>query len=280
MRRIDCENIRREVEAAAPSDLLSATANEHLRICKECGTFRDEEWKLRKLVASLGAVNAPGDFEFRLRARLAGEMRGTSQSLAIGKFSFGFRSAAFAAVLLMIGAVLLFVGLRTSLNNSQVARETAPTSIGTKAPAAAQTVAASQNPENGAKNVTTDLAVGPQTDQAVDAKLNSNDSPEQHRSRSRLGFRPGELASARSGERVRTRDLASTPATVFRATNPGAEPLSNAFPIGASYQSLKVSLDDGRGSSRTISLPSISFGSQRVLTQGANPVLATVRGSW
>jgi hypothetical protein len=271
MRRIDCENIRREVEAAAPSDLLSSTANEHLKTCKECGTFRDEEWKLRKLVASLGTVNAPGDFEFRLRARLAGEKRGPSQSFSIGRFSFGFRSAAFATVLLMVGAVLLFIGLRTPSDNSQVARETTPASIGAEA----------QNLRNsGAKNAGTDLPVGPQANQPVDARLSLNDSSGQHRSRSRLGLRSWELASARDAERLRTRDLASTPATVFRSTNPGAEPLSNAFPIGASYQSLKVSLDDGRGSSRTISLPSISFGSQRALAQGATPVLATARGSW
>jgi hypothetical protein len=270
MRRLDCENMRREVEAAGPGDLLSSTANEHLKTCKECGTFRDEEWKLRKLLASLGTVNAPGDFEFRLRARLAGEKRGTSQSFAVGKFSFGFRSAVFATVLLMVGAVLLFVGLRTPSKNSEVAHKTAPSSNGPEA----------QNRGNGGvKNVGADLPVGPQTN-PVDAKLSSNESSGQHRSRNRVGFRPGELASARDADRVRSRDLASTPATVFRSTNPGAGPLSNAFPIGASYQSLKVSLDDGRGSSRTISLPSISFGSQRALTQGATPVLATARGSW
>jgi hypothetical protein len=271
MRRIDCENIRRELEAAAPSDLLSSTANEHLKTCKECGTFRDEEWKLRKLVASLGTVNAPGDFEFRLRARLAGEKRGTSQSFAVGKFSFGFRSAAFATVLLMAGSVLLFIGLRTPSHNSEVARKTGPTSIGPE----------EQNLRNGeVKNVGADLPVGPQANQPVDTKLSSNESSGQHRSRSRVGFRPEELASARDADRVRSRDLASTPATVFRSTNPGAAPQSNAFPIGASYQSLKVSLDDGRGSSRTISLPSISFGSQRALTRDATPVLATARGSW
>ncbi|MDQ2975633.1 MAG: hypothetical protein M3R69_09520 [Acidobacteriota bacterium] len=269
MRRIDCENIRRELEAAAPSDLLSSTANEHLKTCKECGTFRDEEWKLRKLVASLGTVNAPGDFEFRLRARLASEKRGTSQSFAVGKFSFGFGSAAFATVLLMVAAVLLFVGLRTPSDNSEVARKTAPTSIGPEAPNLGN---------GGVKNVGVDLPVGPQTNQPVEAKLSSNESSGQHRSRNRVGFRPEELSSARGA--VRSRDLASTPATVLRSTNPGAGPLSNAFPIGASYQSLKVSLDDGRGSSRTISLPSISFGSQRALTQGATPVLATARGSW
>jgi hypothetical protein len=41
---------------------------------------------------------------------------------------------------------------------------------------------------------------------------------------------------------------------------------STAFPIEASLQSVKVSLDDGRGNARTISFPPVSFGSQRVLT--------------
>ena len=40
-----------------------------------------------------------------------------------------------------------------------------------------------------------------------------------------------------------------------------------AFPINASYQSHSVSVDNGRGTSRTISLPSVSFGSQRTLSQ-------------
>jgi hypothetical protein len=51
----------------------------------------------------------------------------------------------------------------------------------------------------------------------------------------------------------------------------GTEPVSvsAAFPIDASLQSFKVSMDDGRGNARTISVPTISFGSQRIV-QGAN----------
>jgi hypothetical protein len=37
------------------------------------------------------------------------------------------------------------------------------------------------------------------------------------------------------------------------------------FPVDASQQSLKVSLFDSRGNPKTISLPSVSFGSQRVV---------------
>jgi hypothetical protein len=37
------------------------------------------------------------------------------------------------------------------------------------------------------------------------------------------------------------------------------------FPVDASQQSLRVSLFDSRGNPRTISLPTVSFGSQRVV---------------
>jgi hypothetical protein len=56
-------------------------------------------------------------------------------------------------------------------------------------------------------------------------------------------------------------------ATVYSATEPVG--VSAAFPIDASVQSFKVSLDDGRGNARTISVPTISFGSQRIM-QGEN----------
>jgi hypothetical protein len=278
MRRIDCQNTRREVEAASPGDLLSSTANDHLKACPECGTFREEEWNLRKLVSSLGTVNAPGDFDFRLRARLAGEKHGANRSSAIGRFSFGFRPAALAAALLIAGT-LLFVGLRTQQSNTQVAHETSPSTFNTQASAPAQVgIDAPQNASADGAGVVAELG-NPQT-KPVDVKPASSGSS-RHSRRNRAAFRQSELISAQEGGRILTRDLAGTPAKVVKATNAGAEPLwSNAFPIGASYQSLKVLLDDGRGSSRTISLPSVSFGSQRVLTHGKTPVLATARDSW
>ena len=60
-------------------------------------------------------------------------------------------------------------------------------------------------------------------------------------------------------------DFSSERANVVNSTLP---PLNNepVFPIEASVQSLKVSLDDGRGNARTISFPTVSFGSQRMLT--------------
>ena len=73
MRNMNCRNVRHEIEEAAVGDLLSSDVNDHLSNCVACKTFFREQTSLQELVASLGTVEAPGDFDFRLRARLAGE---------------------------------------------------------------------------------------------------------------------------------------------------------------------------------------------------------------
>lgn len=89
-----------------------------------------------------------------------------------------------------------------------------------------------------------------------------------------------ELASLR-GKRFGTRDLSSTSAAVLKRYPQLAESYPTAaFPINASYQSLKVSVDDGSGIARTISLPTVSFGSQRALSQSSSPLVASARGTW
>jgi hypothetical protein len=98
------------------------------------------------------------------------------------------------------------------------------------------------------------------------------------------GFRQTQVVASHQGDRgsrrrLETQDLGSTGAKVLRANATDATG-SSGFPIGTSQQSLKVSLDDGRGTSRTISLPSVSFGSQRVLAQNSAPLLASARSDW
>ena len=71
-------------------------------------------------------------------------------------------------------------------------------------------------------------------------------------------------------------DFSSERANVVSNTRPAVNN-ATVFPIEASSQSVKFSLDDGRGNERTISLPTVSFGSQRVLV---NANQFTTRGDW
>jgi hypothetical protein len=96
----------------------------------------------------------------------------------------------------------------------------------------------------------------------------------------RNAIRQTAVASRRDFNSQSTRDLSSTPAPVLRRDQLAEVYPASAFPIDAGYQSLKVSLDDGRGTSRTISLPSVSFGSQRYLSQSSSPIVASARDTW
>jgi hypothetical protein len=263
---MNCRRAQREIEEVATGELMSSSANDHLKTCAECVRFRDDRLKLREMLSSLGSVEAPGDFDFRLRARLANEERGR-QPFVMRNLSIGFRTAAVAAMLSLAGAALLFVSLRTSpksslsANNSKSSSNVLDLSKGGPMSPTIDVVKPKENPSG-----------------VVDGRNNLVALGKAPTSR-RGGFKQGQVASihgdAGTKGRSKTRDFASTEARVLRPEAGDA-----AFPIGASLQSLKVSLDDGRGTSRTISLPSVSFGSQRVLAQGPSPLLASARSDW
>ncbi len=248
-----CKNVRRELEEAASSELLSSVASEHLRSCAECARLHDDDTKLRGIMASLGTIEAPGDFDFKLRARLAEERAGAGRQISLGGFSFGLRSVAFASLLLVFGSVM-FLSLRSSDSQGPVATVQPPAAEGQPTPII-----------SAANNLAEDKTKATETTPAVATNL-----PTPTRNR---GSRAGMVAVANRG----SRDLASKPARVIRPSELNAR--ASDFQI-AGRQPLKVSLENGSGTSRTISLPAVSFGSQRVLSQNSSPLMASARGSW
>ena len=264
MNRTDCSNVRREIEEAGNGEGLAAASRDHLRNCAACAAFDDEQQKLKDMVASLGTVKAPADFDFKLRARLA-TARSSRRSLSAGN-GFGLRSVAFASLLLLVGLVVVLMNVRSGTNQSasvipapasQPSIETAqvktPPQHNNAAPMPSEVVAAS--PTN-----TIDAQTSPATLPQPRPKQGSTSQ-----------------YVARNG-RIKATDLSVTAAPVFR---PGETVMgSSVFPLGTSYQSLKVSVDDGRGSKRTISLPTVSFGSSRALAQNPAPIMASTRDSW
>ena len=242
MGTMNCQNVRRAIEAADRGDLLSVAAAEHIRGCAVCEKLNDEHLKLRDMVANLGTVKAPEDFDFRLRARLARESAGTRPGL--NRFAFGFRSIAFASLMVVFAGAMLVMNFRSPK----------PIPTTPEQPANPPVAAASpfQPPTGSPAGVMTPVAVA--TDRSSRRSENSK--------RGRIG----------------SRDMASTRAPVVRTSDLTAQ--ATDFPIDASPKAVKVSMDDGRGSSRTISVPTVSFGSQRVLSQSNSPLVASARGAW
>ena len=247
MRKNNCELIRRELDELMLDETCSSDAVEHLRDCGACREFHEKQTKLRQIVGSLGTVAAPADFDFRLRARLANE-----SSSAASHFNFVawpvLRRGLAAAGLLLVFATGAFV-VRNILNGPPTVTDTAkespvPQVRETKTPVEAITPVV---PDVHKQDVVTT-------------------GPNKRLQKSKLD-RSTQVA-IRNTRPLATLDSSSTGANVLKGVEPGG--MSAAFPIDASsLQTFKVSVDDGRGNAKTISVPTISFGSQRLM-QNAN----------
>ncbi|MBC8029500.1 MAG: hypothetical protein H7Z16_05260 [Pyrinomonadaceae bacterium] len=268
---IGCRDIRREIEEADQAEPLSSTVSGHLRACGQCETFYDEQLKLRQIVSSLSTVAAPNDFEFRLRARLASEKRNAGSRFTVANLRFGLRATAFATVLFLIGSALVVLSLRPATNDSFVAN-TSGSGANVDSTQPLSPMPPSATATDNENRPPPPLAAAAHRDDALASRTSGS-----NRRANRSGLRSNQIASV--GNRVSTRDMSSTAAKVLKPNDLVAADHS-VFPIDASTQALKVSLDNGRGSSKTISVPGVSFGSQRVATQNPSPLLASSRGAW
>jgi hypothetical protein len=239
-----CEPVRREFEDLMLNDDFSTATTEHLQTCVDCREFQRQQTKLRQIVGGLGTVNAPADFDFRLRARLAAESHEPSFRFR----TFAVKGLATAAVLVVFGVGAVVVWQRT--------HEPAPV----VAEAPPQVVAPPSRHEE--QNSVVDLA-----ERHATPVVANDTTPRRRVERAPITNKPKRTVSAI--------DFSSERAPVVSNTHPAVD--NTVFPIEASSQLMKVSLDDGRGNARTISFPTVSFGSQRVPTN-ANQFAS--KGAW
>src|SRR5215213_1934882 len=238
MRKNNCEVIRRELDELNLDEKCSAAVVEHLKECAACSEFHQKQTKLREIVGSLDTVAAPPDFDFRLRARLASEASSASFHLKSAYWPFARRGVTVAAVLLVVATGVVIV--RNVMNRpAEIMAVKDQPAVRSYIPIERPTVA-----------VNTPAEV-------------SSGGPGKKRPQKIRSERSTQV-TASNKRPVATMDFSFERADVIN----GSVAASTAFPIDASLQSLKVSLDDGRGNARTISVPTISFGSQRVLQSG------------
>jgi hypothetical protein len=227
--KVTCQSLCLLIDEADLGWEPDKSAREHLRECNDCRVFFTERSKLRQCLSNLGTVQAPADFDFRLRARLAQTKPARS---AFGSFSFGWRTATVAALVLVLGGAMIFRELLREAPH-QIAEQPVP------APT-------EQN----------------QSDKAAVAVTTSS-------SESGPTLVPESTSQPRRGpvvshKRINTREFSSSTAPVVRRQDQVAD-AGSAFPIDAGSEPLNVSLDDGSGVPRTISVPRVSFGSQRLV---------------
>jgi hypothetical protein len=270
MNTIKCKDARREIEEVGVGQQLGSFAATHIRECSECQLFRKERIRLRQLIAGLGAVEAPADFDFRLRARIARDKSNTSKDDRAWRQGLSRNApAALVAALLLLVAIAGLFALRGRGVKTPVSATAQPdlgnTTIETKS-RSQPSFPSSPEPQNGSS-----LAQHNERDKgAIRLDIRPVITPQT------LSTHRNSIAARQGNRNTATREFGSLPAPVFKAENSmaGVGPFSS-FPVKAASQSLKVSLDDGRGGARTISFPTVSFGSQRVIAGGGSPLLTS-----
>ncbi len=144
MRKNNCEVIRRELDEWMINETYSPSALKHLEGCADCREFQQQQMKLRQIVGSLGTVEAPADFDFRLRARLAN----SASHATFDYWSFARKGLAAAALLIVLasGVVLVRnimdqetpVEVVADQNNPAAVPQESPRTIETPAPKPAE----------------------------------------------------------------------------------------------------------------------------------------------
>jgi len=257
MKSAICRRVCREIEEAEPANVLSDRALEHFRSCAECQSFLEQRVKLSELLGTLVPIEAPKDFDLRLRARLANRAE-RPLLFRLELISFGFRPVVLATMLFLVGAALFwrFYQQPSATPAREVVSENLSQHEGSRKV---------EPPAEGAG-----LAIeSDQTSPTEVQRIESTAKPLRN--------------TVALGKRVRptvSKDFGSVPARVLKSEQPVAQNTA-VFPIEAPYQPLKFSLTDGNGVPRTISVPAVSFGSQRVLFgSGATPIQSSVKGDW
>ncbi|HYN26405.1 MAG TPA: hypothetical protein VES69_15395 [Pyrinomonadaceae bacterium] len=276
MRVANCKTVCCEIEEADSGQRLSASVTEHLGSCPQCQTFHDERSKLRQLVASLETVATPPDFDFRVRSRLANEKASAHAGFFFRNFSFGFPSIALATLVLMIGGVLALRAWNAPTNSATVlqteTRDVNPPNIKSE-----------QSPLAGKSELTKSELTLPDKKSTADATRDEgNETLRPVQGVAKRSSLKSTVASVRSSRRMATKDFSSTSAPVVKREEAVASLESSPiFPIETSSQPLRLSLDYSGGISRTISVPALSFGSERVLAGGGlSLVKNSPKGAW
>jgi hypothetical protein len=263
----ECKAYRREIDGAADGGRMSSDARAHAALCGACGDEVRVRQSLRALVGGLDKVEAPADFEFRLRARMAASKRdGGRGHFGGARWLYGFAPVAVAACFVVVSATLYF--------------RQAPRTPPAVAPAVAHNPAPNVEPDRapsaGVKNSST-AGAGEVKDVA---KVNPGGatSPKRDKPARRFDARAAQSREVASGgERradVEQRTLVSSVTSAQVLT---------LIPVKASAEPMRVILRDEGGAERVVSMRSVSFGSQSFLARDAvakPPAAAEDGGVW
>lgn len=252
----ECRATRREIDESELNQRLTNQALSHLEVCSACRAFRAERASLRELVGSLEPVAAPGDFEMRLRARIANE-RVQARQPFIFRFVTSTPAIVAAALVVMLATSLVWFAQR---NGSRQTPSIAAT------PPAAESSVSSTSSEPAATASNTTAMSGSATDQGTEARSGDRRIGVNSRVTNNKSALPSSTAT----------DYSVSKAESIKQLEQRAGEVSLSAPL----RPLVVSVQDDHGATRKISLPPVSFGAQRLVDNNRILVSSTNSRSW
>lgn len=252
----NCKTVRAEIDEARGGAWLSRDSQSHVGACAGCLEFMEEREKLRSLVGTLERVEAPGDFEFRLRARMAAAKEAKPSRFFLFRPAPGLATLALAATI--VGSIYY-------------SNATAPTAVqpSSHQPSVAQTAApATTRDANEAVKVKEEVkAVAP----SVEVERSAGVRP--LRKDRRRSAAPSRMDVAKAREEGAL-DFGFKTSPVIKSTNVKLE---------VSSEPLRVVVRDERGARRRLPMNPVSFGAQSPVGKRRQPsplAVADNEGVW
>jgi len=266
IKAMDCKACRDEIELSPGGEqrrARSSAALAHMDVCARCRDFGAERSALLELVSSLEGINAPHDFEWRLRARLNADKR-RNQDRPRLRLGFAPNTQAIALAASFARLLGVAVCIKQRCNEAFVVM--------------AALVMVKVSTANEVKTTKDETAtVSEATGASINgaSKLNRTGSLTSNRVREARPARPAreakEIPSASvavataSGSTARSNDFSSSAAPVVTLF---------AVPVKDPSQHLKLLLDEGHGTTRTVRLQNITFGAQSIVERQAGGAAA------
>jgi hypothetical protein len=280
----DCKVFGTEIDEAADGGALGPRAAAHVKSCAACGDELRGREALRGLVSGLGRVDAPPDFEYRLRARMARSKPGGGHGV-FGRL-FPVSGLAWAAVAVCVLSVTGAVYFRQSQPAGQGVSNVVESARAPEAPTSPTASQSNRAGENGTQQ--TEQTGDRQTAAAVTAaavgpRRASNVKRVVSRPRERE-LAPQEPLAESTGGGSLVADL--RPARIqLPLPSSGSDGASRVqtqgIQLGTTAGTLRVAMRDERGA--LVPMRSVSFGSQEPLsrqTAGGRASTQDEEGVW
>lgn len=243
----DCKVYRREIVEGFDGE-MSRGARAHAGSCRACADELRGRESLRALVRDLGKVEAPSDFEYRLRARMAAsKASGTRGPLRGFRFVYAFAPVAAAACFLIVSTALyLRQATRTSPAESPSAVAESSHNATTQETVAAPAAGEVKETERTGASV-------------VDVASKSVTRPERPAIQRRRPA-PRQSREVATGTQRNTNVFSLTQAPVI--TGRGV-----TIALKTTSEPMRMILRDERGAGRVVPMRAVSFGSQALIAR-------------